>query len=352
MSLRRFISGDEQEREWVLDLNERMAPAIRYACAGLWVAFLASLPWIPVISGLPLLIMTLMWGALDLLPRRKRRVEWLVLGTVVSSVLLSAALVLMHGQRSPAVSLMFVGLIVAGIGLPTRLVLPLAVNHTLVLAAIIVCFGGSSLAVAPATFFMLASATGVFLVCSAGRRSSRDFRSAAVLDPLTGLLNRGALARRALELAELSSRTGQAIAVIVADLDKFKSINDAYGHGRGDEVLIEVAERLRANLRGFDHAFRSGGEEFVLLLPGADVSEASAVAERIREAIAGEPMASGLEVTLSCGVSASAAGSAFDFEHHFQLADAALYEAKRGGRARVVLAGAVSLEPVPTSSRR
>ena len=344
MGLAHFLSHDDREREWVLDLNDRMAPAIRHASAALGVAMLGSLLWIPFVAILPMLAIGVMWAGLDLIPRAARRVEWLLLGSLVSNVLIATALVLMHGQDTPAISLMFVGVIAASTGLPTRVVVPLAAVHALILAGIVIAFESPTpLADAPAVLFALASVLGVFLVCSAGRVSSSEFRSGAVLDPLTGMLNRAALAVRAHELSELSARSGQAVAVVITDIDHFKAVNDEHGHACGDAVLVDFAYQLRKNLRGVDHAYRSGGEEFVLLLPGADREAARDLAERLREAIAGCELAGGVRVTASFGVSASEEGSTFDYDHHFEIADAALYEAKRSARNRVVLGGGAPL---------
>ena len=341
MGLAQLLSHNDREREWVLDLNDRMAPAIRSASAALGVATLASLLWVPFVAILPMLGIGVLWAALDLIPRNARRVEWLLLGSLTSSLLIATALVLMHGQDTPAISLMFVCVIAASTGLPTRLVVPLAAVNALILVGIVIGFESPTpLEDTPAVLFALVSVLGVFQVCTAGRVSSSEFRSAAVLDPLTGMLNRTALAGRAHELSELSARNGQPVGVVIADIDHFKAVNDEHGHARGDAVLVDCAYQLRKNLRSFDHAYRSGGEEFVLLLPGVDGEAARDLAERLREAIADSELAGGVQVTASFGASASVEGSTFNFDDLFEIADAALYEAKRSGRNRVVLGGA------------
>jgi diguanylate cyclase (GGDEF)-like protein len=180
----------------------------------------------------------------------------------------------------------------------------------------------------------MALLAAVSLIGAAAGRSTREYRGAATVDTLTGLLTRDALIGRVAELSHHAGATGQPVAVIVADLDHFKDINDARGHGTGDEVLRETADRIRRRLRAFESAYRVGGEEFVVLLPGISAPEATEVAERIREVVCGEPIA-GVTVTLSLGVAASARGGAFDYGDAFKRADAALYDAKRGGRDRV-----------------
>jgi diguanylate cyclase (GGDEF)-like protein len=124
------------------------------------------------------------------------------------------------------------------------------------------------------------------------------------------------------------------VALVLADLDRFKSINDLHGHARGDAVLQEVAYRIRKHLRAFESVYRLGGEEFAILLAGCDGDGAAHAAERIWEAVRGEPI-DGLPVTMSCGASATAPGEPFDFDAVFARADEALYAAKRAGRDRV-----------------
>jgi diguanylate cyclase (GGDEF)-like protein len=168
-------------------------------------------------------------------------------------------------------------------------------------------------------------------------RSDIQHRSDAVIDPLTGMLNRNALGTRVAELAQQSHLTGESIGIIVGDLDHFKAINDTRGHSVGDVALKEVAYQLRKQLRAFDLAYRLGGEEFLILLPGSDLDQSAALAEQLREGIASNDVAGGLQVTMSFGVGASLRGEPFDYPEVFKSADAALYRAKRSGRDRVCL---------------
>jgi diguanylate cyclase (GGDEF)-like protein len=184
----------------------------------------------------------------------------------------------------------------------------------------------------------------VSLIVSAGfigliaGRSAVDHRGAAVVDQLTGMLNRGALDARVAELSHHATAVGQEVAVIVADLDHFKQVNDSRGHRAGDEVLQTVAYRIRKQLRAFESAYRIGGEEFVVLLPGVSADAAERIADRIWSAVRDEPIGD-LRITVSLGVAASDASDAFDFGRLFGAADAALYEAKREGRDRVRRSG-------------
>jgi diguanylate cyclase (GGDEF)-like protein len=181
----------------------------------------------------------------------------------------------------------------------------------------------------------LVISTGILSV--AMMQSDLEHRTEAVIDPLTGLLNRNALRSRTQELAERSVLTGESIGVIVGDLDHFKQVNDEHGHAVGDAVLKDVAYLLRKELRAFDLAYRIGGEEFMILLPGADLPEAVKLADRLHRAVAADSLG-GQFVTMSFGVSASEAGHRFDYDSVFTKADGALYEAKRSGRDRVCTA--------------
>ncbi len=167
------------------------------------------------------------------------------------------------------------------------------------------------------------------------RDSDIENRGAATIDALTGMLNRTALIRRRTEIEAQSRATGEPVGLIVIDLDRFKAVNDTQGHGVGDIVLRDVAYVMRRELRAYDLAYRLGGEEFAVLLPGADLRSTTELAGRLHAAVAAEPIA-GLAITISLGVAASPAGAPFSWDDVFDRADAALYRAKQGGRDRVV----------------
>ncbi len=167
----------------------------------------------------------------------------------------------------------------------------------------------------------------------------------AETDALTGLRNRRGFLAAAEATLTGAARNGERASVVMLDLDRFKAINDSYGHAAGDAVLRATAEVLQSMLRGGDLAGRLGGEEFALLLPGASAEVAAGAAERLRRALAARvphPDARA-RVTASFGVAtvelrATAPEAALDAA--LRDADAALYAAKRGGRDRIALAEA------------
>ena len=152
-------------------------------------------------------------------------------------------------------------------------------------------------------------------------QSDVEHRGEAVIDPLTGMLNRKALMNRASELAQQSTVTGEPVGLILGDLDRFKQINDSLGHAAGDAVLTDVAYLLRKRLRAFDLLYRVGGEEFLVLLPGADTRTSARIAEDLRRTVQSETVGDGTNVTISFGVAASARGARFDYAHVFAAAD-------------------------------
>jgi two-component system cell cycle response regulator len=160
----------------------------------------------------------------------------------------------------------------------------------------------------------------------------------AVTDGLTGLHNRRYLDSHLQTLFDRAVARRRPLSVMITDLDRFKVINDTHGHDGGDQVLREFARRLRKNVRGIDLACRYGGEEFVVVMPDTEGAVAEKVAERVRAEIASQPFVIGtqtVEVTVSVGVSCVLKGLD-SVAALMKRADLALYEAKSGGRNRVV----------------
>jgi len=162
----------------------------------------------------------------------------------------------------------------------------------------------------------------------------------AVTDQLTGLHNRRYMTGQLGALVNRAIRGGDSVAVMLADLDHFKLVNDGYGHDVGDEVLREFAVRLATNVRAIDLPCRYGGEEFVVIMPDTKLEDAERIAERIRRHVAGSPFrvpggSEPLSVTISIGV-ATTAGAGDTAEALLKRSDEAVYAAKAAGRNTVI----------------
>ncbi len=171
------------------------------------------------------------------------------------------------------------------------------------------------------------------------RSNVRNGLKMAVIDPLTGIYNRRYASQHMIRVMERARETEGVFAVMMIDLDKFKSINDRFGHDAGDAVLREFSRRLQENIRGVDLVARFGGEEFFVAMPDIDMQAAGQAAERIRRAIEDAPVilpggGGEVHVTVSIGVAIATAGDV-DAEAIIKRADSALYASKEAGRNRV-----------------
>ncbi|OGG52911.1 hypothetical protein A2851_04455 [Candidatus Kaiserbacteria bacterium RIFCSPHIGHO2_01_FULL_53_29] len=187
---------------------------------------------------------------------------------------------------------------------------------------------------------------------SARKVEISELQKLANVDPLTGLLNRrGFETHISVLMAQppegQRGEKSQRIALIACDIDHFKEINDRYGHDAGDHVLQEIAPLLRSAVRDTDCVARMGGEEFVLVLPGATEKKAVEIAERLRQTIEEQPVALGNEssvrVTVSFGVAYTDLRE--EFPQIIKQADEALYQAKESGRNKVWLNGSSGETP-------
>ncbi len=160
----------------------------------------------------------------------------------------------------------------------------------------------------------------------------------AAHDDLTGLWNRRMILDRLEKEVHRASRTSTHVGVAMIDLDHFKEINDTHGHAAGDVVLRQAADRMRTMLRDYDYLGRYGGEEFLMVVSNSEAAALAGVIERCRRAIAEQPVTIGdrrIAMTISVGL-ASTTTTGYDEVALLHAADAALYEAKAGGRNRVV----------------
>lgn len=185
---------------------------------------------------------------------------------------------------------------------------------------------------------------GLLGLAAPALRNALRFRELSLqleTDPMTGLGNRRALHAQGERWLSDSLRQHRPLSMLALDLDRFKPINDQFGHPEGDRLLCEVARVLRENTRALDVCVRMGGDEFVVLLPGADLTSSMECAERIRQAI-GEialsaPEAAGVRVSASIGLAMSHEGMTLD--QLYDQADNALYAAKHAGSNQVLASG-------------
>jgi diguanylate cyclase (GGDEF)-like protein len=195
-------------------------------------------------------------------------------------------------------------------------------------------------------------ASAFIVLAMVKERNEKVHKTAATIDPLTGIANRRAVIGDGNRLIRSVARPGRPVAALMFDLDYFKKINDRFGHATGDSALIVFASVAKANLRSTDIIGRLGGEEFAAVLPNMNADEALAAADRVRRAfveaakeIDGHPVMG----TLSAGIAITTDATS-TVDALLARADEALYAAKAGGRNRVVVAGEAARadEPVTT----
>lgn len=338
-----WLCPTEFDRARLMDMEERLqwARAVMFGMLG--IGFAVAAPWIGWWPVALVLTQVTVYAALRKPIASSDRPEYPVALAVVLAQVLIAVAVALTGASQSAVLLVF---LLGVAGLPARF------GTSGVIAGVLLTEGlifGSTAAVDPAGFqahpenvIIAAAATfGLAAFVHALMRAESQKRSDSVYDVLTGLPNRRGMEVRFEDLRAGAVETGSPVALLLCDLDEFKLINDAHGHQRGDSVLIEAADAIRACLRPTELVFRVGGEEFLVLVDDCEPEDAVLVGERVRATVeAAHP--GGLLVTCSIGVGA-ATGEAVAFDSLFGAADRALYEAKHAGRNRVTLTPALTV---------
>jgi diguanylate cyclase (GGDEF)-like protein len=335
-----WLCPTELDRTRIVDANDRVRMIRLVGAGAIGLALLIAAPWIGWWTLILLALCALNFWNVERRLRTSPHPERVSFTAIVITLLLiGAGVALSGGPRSPALPWMV---------LPAAMVAarfrPQVVAVGIVLTVLLILL--STLAVDPqatiadpvpaiATLALLAVVISIVLALQAAELHHRD---EAILDPLTGLLNRHALIPRFTEISHQARLTRQPVCLLLCDVDTFKEINDRYGHDRGDAVLRDVAYELRKRLRSFELSYRLGGEEFLIVLPGVSHAEGHEIAERLRVAIE-RSHPTGIPITISLGLSA-ASGEDVVYESLFKAADLALYEAKRAGRNRVVAAPA------------
>jgi len=195
--------------------------------------------------------------------------------------------------------------------------------------------------------YLITTSLGFLLLCK--MRAESEVMQQAMSDGLTGLANRRALNEAMAHALAMAERSQHPFAVLMVDVDRFKAINDQFGHGAGDATLAAFAQRLQAGLRAQDQPFRYGGEEFCVLLPETEAAGAMALAERLRQHVALPASDGRPALSASFGLAIWQAGDTADAL--FGRADRALYRAKAQGRDRVELSEPAGAGPNTQPSR-
>jgi diguanylate cyclase (GGDEF)-like protein len=331
----------ESRRERLLDMEQRVR-RYRAACFAILALALASAG--PEIGWLWLAPLAAGFAGFAVAGRFMQASErpwlWVAAAWGALPLLLAGAVIASGGPASPVLMWFALPAVTLGVRFDPW---GMAVGT----AYLIVVFLASTVAVDPASasahsqnlVATVALVLSTVILSGALVESDRAHRRRSTLDPLTGLFNRNALEQR---LAELDGapcdrrKGGQSHALLLCDLDHFKRVNDELGHAAGDAVLQDVACTMRAVLRAGDSIYRIGGEEILVVLPGASETDAVAIAERLRQAVRKRRPA-GVGVTISIGAAVTKPDTV-NTDDLVARADAALYSAKANGRDAVFVA--------------
>lgn len=329
---------EEARRERLLDMEERVG-RYRLACFGILALALVAgggssvgFWWVPLLAaGLA------GFAIADRFMRTSPRPAlWVAGAWAALPVLLAAAVLVTGGATSPVLVWFALPAVTLGFRFEVR---GMVAGTVFVLATFLVAVVAPDpyLAWEERQHLIAVAALIVSTVILSGAlvESDRAHRRRSTLDPLTGLFNRNALEQRLGELEGQPCDPGGGLshAFLLCDLDHFKRVNDQFGHAAGDAVLQDVAYTMRAALRAGDSIYRVGGEEILVMLPGAGHADALEIAERLRKEVS-ERRPVGVPVSLSIGVAVAEPGLV-DCNDMLSRADSALYAAKAGGRDRV-----------------
>lgn len=328
-------------------MGSRVRQARTIALGAMGVGTIAASPLIgwPMVP--MLLVAFVAMATVDKRIERSSRPERVVARTLVlMTVLTGFSAALTGGAVSPVLALLVIPVAVTSARFRAPVVWA-AAGFAALTAVVVAVTGGVQQAIDHpltliAVFVLLVAVTAA---TTALMDAEFEFRSQSVLDPLTGLLNRSGLEARFAELREQARLLNQPLCLIMCDLDHFKSVNDTWGHERGDRVLREVSYEMRKSLRSFELFYRLGGEEFLVLLPGIDLPRGVDIAQSLRATVE-DSRPGDVAITASCGVSV-ATGEGIEFLTLYRAADEALYRAKSAGRNKVVASGmpAAAREP-------
>ncbi len=338
-----WLCPTELDRTRVVDANDRVRTIRLVGSSAVGAALLIAAPWIGWWTLGLFALSALNFLNVDRRLRTSRHPERVsATAIVITLVLLGGGVVVSGGPSSPALPwLVLPAAMAAARFRPQVVVVGIVLTVFLILLVTLGVDPTATIDDPVPVIATLALLAGVVSIVWALQAAELHHRDEAILDPLTGLLNRHALAPRFVELSHQARLSHQPICMLLCDVDSFKAVNDRYGHDRGDAVLRDIAYELRKRLRSFELVYRLGGEEFLIVLPGVSYAEGQEIAERLRTAVE-QANPTGIAVTISLGLSI-ASGEALLYETLFKSADRALYEAKHAGRNRVVAAP----EPTP-----
>jgi diguanylate cyclase (GGDEF)-like protein len=345
-----WLCPTELDRARVIDANDRVRTIRLVGSGAIGLALLLAAPWIGWWTLALFALSALNFVNVDRrLQTSPHPARVSVTAILITLLLLGGGVVLSGGPHSPALPWLVLPAAMTAARFRQRVVVAgLVLTVALILTVTLGVDAAATIAdpvPAMATLALLASVVSIVWALQAAELHHRD---EAIIDSLTGLFNRHALEPRFLELSHQARLTQQPVCLLLCDIDSFKTVNDRYGHDRGDAVLRDVAYELRKRLRSFELVYRLGGEEFLVVLPGVHEREGCEIAERLRAAVE-QARPTGIAITISLGLSVGA-GEAVAYESLFRSAARALYEAKRAGRNRVVAAAGAAVVHADTGA--
>ena len=330
----------EARRERLLDMEQRVR-RYRAACFAILALALASVgPQVGWLWMAPLAAGFCGFAVADRFMQASPR-PWLWVAGAWGALplLLAGAVIATGGPTSPALMWFALPAVTLGVRFePWGMAVGAAYLLVVFLLSTVAVDPGGAAAHSQSLIAAVALILSTVILSGALVESERAHRRRSTLDPLTGLFNRNALEQRLAELdgQPSSEAEGLSHALLLCDLDHFKRVNDLLGHAAGDAVLQDVAYTMRAVLRAGDSIYRIGGEEILVVLPGACEEDAVAIAERLRQAVR-KRRPVGVEVTISIGAAVSKPETV-NTDDLVARADAALYSAKASGRDIVFVA--------------
>ncbi len=350
MSDRRLNDHEHAERARVVEMNDRVVGALTPVFVLIGVVLLAAVPsygWIIIV---PLLIDVVKGNIVRIMTKHVARPDLLcAYDQYTSIVFIGIGVYVSGGASSPFLPFLAIHGALFPVIFPRRYML---IGCGTLTAVILLASTGPAASSPNDGWYrlgvVLSLAFGIWVISRELKRSEVSYRSASLVDELTGLANRRAFDDQFDAVIQRLTVRPEPTALILCDIDFFKLVNDVHGHAVGDDVLAAVGDELADSFRASDGIYRIGGEEFACLLQGVPEDMAFAMAGVLRDRIA-LTMPAGLEITMSLGVATTSGGETGD--ELFRRSDRALMEAKRTGRNKVVAARPQGSDE-PSASKR